>query len=147
MAFPTLPVLDGFNRGNSATLGSDWTADIAGASYVSLGITSNQAAYNGTNGFQSNWWNRQSFAQDQEVYADIPTKGTTNVFRLYARLTAVGTTTYGGYELEISGTTANSFLSNVVAGVRTTILTTGVGFASGDSAGLSCVGKIGRAHV
>ena len=129
-------VLDNFDRADSATLGSSWTADPAGFGLASFDIVSNRAS--GV-GFESNWWNTQ-YASDQEAYYTIGT-APDNEGRILARIVAPGTTAgCDGYMLAIGGGTMslNTFTNGVGAGVLNSQAYTAT---AGHKIALACVGS------
>jgi len=154
MAFPTIGILDDFNRADSGTLGASWTADVINLGLSSLQIVSNAASTVG--GFRNNWWNGTTFGPDVEVTTTIKSTflnvddgdggwaGTQG--GLYARLVTPGTAGADGYYLfffggEITGYWA--FLQRVDNGVFTTLGATYTGFtvSTDDKFGISVVGS------
>jgi len=133
-------LLDDFNRADqtSGLLGTDWNVNINAGTHTNHDILVNQCKAD-AGAFSSNWWTTR-FGVDQEASAIIVATPTTGSFRLYARLGDPGTTRAFGYELEITAT--DSFISKAIAPsfTRTSLLTLGVMFGSGNKARLRCVG-------
>jgi hypothetical protein len=69
--FPSTPVLDDFNRTNSATLGANWT--ITSGNVTNFSVGSNQAHDANAVRFGWDYWNASTFGPDSEVYATVAT--------------------------------------------------------------------------
>ena len=129
-------VLDDFDRANGP-LGANWTADITAEGFAMPNIVSNECDMAG---FDSAWWNVESFAADCEVFCTIITNPD-NEGRIYARLADVGTGTGHGYEFAWGGGASGLSRLNGDGGDRTTIVfPTGYAPAVGDRVALTCVG-------
>lgn len=140
MAFNEPPTLDDFNRTDASDLGSNWTADISAGGFASIGIVGNEATYDGVGTqFQSNWYNLARYAHDQSVKATCVTKGSTNPMRLYLGILNPGSSLYSGYEVEIAG--ANTYISRVAGGTRTTLVNTFTTINAGEPVGFQRVGS------
>jgi hypothetical protein len=140
-------LLDDFNRGNSSTLGSNWTADIGGYGFGSLNIVSNECRRDAN--WESNWWNASTFGPDCEVSCTV-TGVPDNTGRLYARLINPGSSsTFAGYELEFSGGTSAYINCATVGGGRSTILVLypSPAIVAGDKLKLRCEGNVISAWI
>src|SRR3990172_11420265 len=99
MAFPIVPLLDNFNRADSATLGSNWsTAEEHG----SLQIVSNQCAVVNEASTKGNYWNVTTFSGDVEAYFTVVVAPAASRFViLYANANISFTT---GYKVRVTDT-------------------------------------------
>lgn len=129
MAFPTTPVLDTF----SATL-ANWTNPIFGGTAVV--ISAGQLA--GTAGADNAaCWTSAFSSSDQEIYFDVPTD-TNNLLSLYFLIQSPGITCYS-MDIVGDGSLRMRRFNN---SVLTTLKTSSLSIASGDSVGASKVGSL-----
>jgi hypothetical protein len=143
MAFPVNSVLDNFNRGNGG-VGANWSTDPDGAGYNTWNVISNQAGPSVA--FSANWWNPTQFGPDCEVYCTVAVAPGSSL-RLYARIQNPGVgASVSNWELEIDG--SSSYISKTINGNanRTTVVNTGILFATGDMMGLECIGNVITAY-
>lgn len=96
-------VLDTFVRGNAATLGPNYNADISGGGYSSFRILANQCAF-ATGGFASNYWNQSPFSVPDEVWATVGVAGTGVYGAIELGIINAGTAAWSSYELAQDGT-------------------------------------------
>lgn len=136
MAFPTTSVLDNFNRTNSGTLGSSWTAV-----FNNLSVSSNQCA--GTNaGDNGSYYNVANYGPNMEVYCDIPTMPASGEFiTLWGRDDEVNINLYYLLFSRSAGTDEVA-LFRVDGGAATQLgATISQEFSAGDSVGMSIIGS------
>lgn len=104
MAFGSTPILDDFNRADSAsTIGGDWSIFGRSGSY-DMGISSNQA-YNPDAQWNFMYYNAAQFGPDCEAYMTIATlQPQTATFELFVRLKDLTPDTYAydGYSVSAS---------------------------------------------
>lgn len=147
MAFPTTSLLDDFNRGDSSSLGSNWTeGDCEPDTPDGIGfqISSNTAKNSGGISASARW-NVSTFGADSEVYTtmnNVPT-GDGDRFMIYARIVQPGSSTFDGYALCLRLTVAQLQFRLIRwdDGSRTDIATQAVTFNAGDKMGLEIIGS------
>ena len=146
MAFPTTSVIDDFDRGDSATLGANWTeGDIEpdGPGGTNLQIVSNKCDNIGFLS-ASGRWNVETFGPNCEVFATVDrTPGVDDRYFLHARIVQPGTSTFDGYSLCLKNISSvlNFILVRWDNGSRTDIATQAVTFNTGDKMGLEIIGS------
>lgn len=101
MPFPTTGELDSFNRGNSASLGSDWTNDSIGAGSAGIAIDTNQAS-NTLGGYGEMYYDVASYS-NPEIWTDVATFADGSSWSGGLRiLTSPGSAAADGYGMVVS---------------------------------------------
>jgi hypothetical protein len=132
MAFPTTPVLDDF----SGTL-ANWTNPVFGASAVV--IAAGRLA--GTGGAENAAvWTSSFSSDDQEVYYDVPVDTNNQVSLLFMVQDADASPT--AYAIEVLQVGDVLRLRRYNNGAATTLQTTTLALAAGDSVGASKIGSL-----
>lgn len=132
--FPTLGVLDNFNRADSGSLGANWTDGLNGYSIVSNTAAPENAAWNISS------WNAVSSA-DFGCYVTMSTLATGDKGGVYGRWNGTNGTGYGVTAHVISGD--NEFnIYRTDAFTDTNLGQINAFFKSGDKIGMSMVGSI-----
>lgn len=137
-AFPSVSVIDDFNRANNADLGSNWTNPVDNND-CALQIVSNTARVTSTSTDCSEYWNVGNLGPDVEAYATITTKAG-GLFYLYCRLQSEGTSGVDGYLAYASDAADLIRLYRLDNNVLTQLATAAQLWADGDALGISCVG-------
>ncbi|HLX18825.1 MAG TPA: hypothetical protein VKR23_01625 [Gaiellaceae bacterium] len=135
---PTTPILDGFDRANGAA-GINWSL-IKPTGFAAMNISNGAAVDSSTTAFAWNYWNPSTFGPDSEAYATITNWGASDVIRIGARVTGVGTTNYSGYFVAISATGVWSILRIDNGGATTLATGPTQPLAAGDQIGIRIVG-------
>ncbi len=129
MAFPTTSVLDDFNRADGPP-GANWTSPV----YLDSGlfeIVSNTATP--VTGLKGGYWNPSTFGPGDEVFMDIPTRGSSTI-SIFIDIDPIP---QNGYRLACTVTPTQQIL-RIDGGSETQIgATQTVAIASGDSIGIS----------
>jgi len=146
MAFPTQGVLDDFNRGDSASLGSNFTEGDLVDSDTTFEIVSNQCAnVAASGGTASARWNVETFGPDSEVFCtavNLPAD-TGDRNSIAARIVQPGISTADGYALAIrfDGTTQKFRLQRIDNGSDTDLgAEVNSDMVAGDKFGLEIIG-------
>jgi fibronectin type 3 domain-containing protein len=130
-----LSILDSFNRRNENPLGGNWTNGIIGAVETGLRVSSSTLECTKTTTCTA-WRTEPAYGPDTEVYARVAAlPGTSNGFRLYARLQGAGTSAQTGYMLRTNQLTGTDqvFLDRVDGSAIVTRLTIAQELLAGDT--------------
>jgi len=99
-AFPTTSLLDNFNRPNEDPITGSWDQPVWNGDASAKIITNQAASNNAGGGWGGAWWTT-TFANDQEVWATVPTfdsgAASNEQMGLFFRLADPGLTTMDGY--------------------------------------------------
>lgn len=134
MAFPTMPILDDFNRADVGPPPSaSWTTGLAGGTN-GLRVLSNQLSPKATLSGESYW--NTSFGPDVEMYATVVVINNTV---LCLRISNPGASVKC-YEFQVLASSCSIYANN--AGVETQLDTSSVGFSAGDVAGFEARGSL-----
>ena len=152
MSFPTTPVLDDFDRGDSATtIGGDWAMFMRSAGSYDMGISSKEA-YNPDSEYNGLIYDAAQYGPACEVYAFLGTLPDldSNGFKLYARQrdVVVDAWNFDGYRMLSypyvdGGTKINLSLARVDDNVETQLGASVGGLAgvNGDAFGMRLRGS------
>lgn len=139
-SFPTLPVIDNFNRANEAALAAPWAGPLYSGE-GQLGLTSNTC--DGSNG---NGYYTTTFGPDCEAYFTIPRKPTDgNSTSVFARIDSPGNSSIDGYAVRATASAGTDGVEIYRIDNETNVLLGGSGvnleIVNGDALGISCVGS------
>lgn len=136
-AFPSVTLLDDFNRADAASLGANWDVDPLGFGDLSAIIASNAAAVPSGTDYGCGAWNVADFGPDVAVCTTIGAAagGATWGVTLYARVVDANNYYYFG-----TGAAGNAFLGNGTGGSIAPDITLSAPPSVGDRIGLVCRG-------
>lgn len=149
MAFPTVSaVLDDFNR---ATLGGNWTVDVAGFGASLMATASSTFLNPSLNGvYGDGFWNLATYGPDTEIYVTLVSEmmGTNGTLILFGRMQSPGSAAADGYELQVtrSAGTDSWTILRITNGAEFSLNTGSQELTLGDKVGFELLGNILTAY-
>jgi hypothetical protein len=138
MAFPTLGILDDFNRDENPLGNGNWSGPAVGLSnHLRTFVATIAMAQAG--GVGASYWSASQFGPDIEIYATV--SGGQNQLAFVWRTSSPGLSSYSGYQASVVHSASVVRIYKVVNGTPSQLgADISVSFADGDSVGIEHVG-------